>query len=145
MRSLSFGMLFAALLPLPVCLDAREADAVPAADGIGVIQSYCLDFNWGQGRRFAEPGRRSGADPAGHVAWYKAMGANVIQTFAVSCNGFTRPRTDCGIVPLEPTLTRPVDALRGDDRNIAALARAFHNLPIEAVWTAESGFGDPER
>jgi len=33
--------------------------------------------------------RWADADPAKHVAWYKAMGVNVIQTFCVSCNGYS--------------------------------------------------------
>lgn len=37
------------------------------------IKSYCLDFNWGGRRSFVAPGTWAGADPAAHVAWYKAM------------------------------------------------------------------------
>ena len=50
------------------------------------IKSYCIDFNWGEGgpNGFARPGLWADADPAQHVAWYKALGANVIQTFCVS-------------------------------------------------------------
>ena len=53
-----------------------------------------MDFNWGGPKRegwpnaFAAPGVWADASPAMHVAWYEALGANVIQTFAVSCNGF---------------------------------------------------------
>ena len=66
------------------------------------IKSYCLDFNWGGRRRFAKPGSWSNADPAEHVAWYKAMGVNVIQTFAVSCNGYAWYKN--GVVPEQPGL-----------------------------------------
>jgi len=54
------------------------------------IRAFCVDFNWGPGgpNGFAKPGLWADADPAKHVAWYKALGANVIQTFAVSCNGY---------------------------------------------------------
>jgi hypothetical protein len=56
------------------------------------IKSYCIDFNWVRTNRavkpFAAPGIWADSDPAAHVAWYKAVGANVIQTFAVSCNGY---------------------------------------------------------
>jgi len=55
------------------------------------IKAYCLDFNWAptrrRGRPIAKPGQWADADPAEHVAWYARMGANVIQTFAVSTNG----------------------------------------------------------
>ena len=66
------------------------------------IKAYCLDFNWGGRRSFARPGAWAQADPAQHVAWYKAMGANVIQTFCVSCNGYAWYKN--GVVPEQPGL-----------------------------------------
>lgn len=54
------------------------------------IKAFCIDFNWGPKgvNGFAGPGHWGDADPAAHVAWYEKLGANVIQTFAVSCNGY---------------------------------------------------------
>lgn len=58
------------------------------------IKAFCIDFNWlddkqpGWPNRFARPGHWAAASPEEHVAWYEALGANVIQTFAVSCNGY---------------------------------------------------------
>lgn len=66
------------------------------------IKAYCLDFNWGRRRSFAKPGSWRDADPAEHVAWYKAMGVNVIQTFAVSSNGYAWYKN--GFVPEQPGL-----------------------------------------
>ncbi len=70
------------------------------------IKAYCLDFNWaatGRKRKpFAAPGMWAGTDPAQHVAWYKAMGANVIQTFCGSCNGYAWYKN--GVVPEQPGL-----------------------------------------
>ena len=70
------------------------------------IKAYCIDFNWartGRARKpFATPGTWAETDPAAHVAWYKAMGANVIQTFAVSCNGYAWYKN--GFVPEQPGL-----------------------------------------
>lgn len=68
------------------------------------IKSYCIDFNWDLGRRagFAPPGKWAEADPKTHVEWYKAVGANVIQTFAVSCNGYAWYKN--GVVPEQPGL-----------------------------------------
>lgn len=68
------------------------------------IKSYCIDFNWGPGgpNGFAAPGFWADADPAKHVAWYKAMGVNVIQTFCVSCNGYAWYKN--GVVPEQPGL-----------------------------------------
>jgi hypothetical protein len=81
-----------------------DVEANPAS--IKDIKAYCLDFNWaatGRKRKpFASPGTWAGADPAEHVAWYKAMGANVIQTFCVSCNGYAWYKN--GVVPEQPGL-----------------------------------------
>ena len=78
--------------------------ADPAA--IKEIKAYCLDFNWGATSRkrkpFAAPGSWAGADPAQHVAWDKVVGANVIQTFCVSCNGYAWYKN--GFVPEQPGL-----------------------------------------
>jgi hypothetical protein len=68
----------------------------------GEVRSYCLDFNWGESRAFADPGVWSEANPSKHVAWYKAVGANVIQTFCVSCNGYAWYRSE--VVPSQPGL-----------------------------------------
>jgi hypothetical protein len=59
----------------------------PAAEP---IKAFCIDFNWGEGgvAGFAKPGLWADASPQEHVAWYGALGCNVIQTFAVSCNGY---------------------------------------------------------
>jgi len=77
------------------------ADAAKPAEP-EVIKAYSIDFNWVGGRKFAPPGTWSNADPAEHVAWYKAIGANVIQTFAVSCNGYAWYKN--GFVPEQPGL-----------------------------------------
>ncbi|MCH7226101.1 hypothetical protein [Haloferula sp. A504] len=82
-----------------VCPDTVRAAKPAVPDS---IKSYCLDFNWGGRRQFAAPGSWSQADPAQHVAWYKAIGANVIQTFAVSCNGYAWYKN--GFVPEQPGL-----------------------------------------
>lgn len=66
------------------------------------IKAYSIDFNWVGGRKSAPPGTWRNADPAEHVAWYKAIGANVIQTFAVSCNGYAWYKN--GFVPEQPGL-----------------------------------------
>ena len=68
------------------------------------IRAYCIDFNWGPGgpNAFAAPGLWADAEPGEHVAWYKSLGANVIQTFAVSCNGYAWYKN--GVVPEQPGL-----------------------------------------
>lgn len=83
------------------------ADAKTSAAGnskADAIKSYCIDFNWDIGRRagFAPPGKWAEADPKTHVQWYKDIGANVIQTFAVSCNGYAWYKSD--LIPEQPGL-----------------------------------------
>lgn len=88
---------------------AVAARAAPEAP-LDEIKAYCLDFNWGSGEvegekkinNWARPGEWADADPAQHVAWYKALGANVIQTFVVSCNGYAWYKN--GVVPEQPGL-----------------------------------------
>jgi len=77
-----------------------QAAAVPADP----IKAFCIDFNWGEGgaNGFARPGLWADASPEEHVAWYAALGCNVIQTFAVSCNGYAWYRG--GPVPTQPGL-----------------------------------------
>jgi alpha-L-fucosidase len=68
------------------------------------IRAFCVDFNWGPGgpNGFAPPGLWADADPAEHIAWYAGLGANVIQTFAVSCNGYAWYQG--GKIPAQPGL-----------------------------------------
>jgi len=67
------------------------------------IKSYCLDFNWaGPKGHFAKAGTWKDADPKAHVAWHKAVGSNVIQTFCVSSNGWAWYKG--GPVPEQPGL-----------------------------------------
>lgn len=68
------------------------------------IKAYCIDFNWGPGGKhgFAAPGLWAEANPEEHVNWYAKMGCNVIQSFAVSCNGYAWYKN--GIIPEQPGL-----------------------------------------
>jgi len=68
------------------------------------IKAYNIDFNWGEGgpNGFAKPGLWADANPVEHVNWYAALGCNVIQSFAVSCNGYAWYKN--GIVPEQPGL-----------------------------------------
>ena len=71
---------------------------------VEAIKAYNIDFNWGKGgpNGFAKPGLWAEADPMEHVNWYAALGCNVIQSFAVSCNGYAWYKN--GIVPEQPGL-----------------------------------------
>ena len=68
------------------------------------IRAFCVDFNWGPGgpNGFAPPGLWADANPEEHLVWYAGLGANVIQTFAVSANGYAWYRG--GKVPAQPGL-----------------------------------------
>ncbi|MEN6453595.1 MAG: hypothetical protein ABFD10_04990 [Prolixibacteraceae bacterium] len=68
------------------------------------IKAYCIDFNWGPGGRhgFAKPGLWADANPEEHVRWYRGIGCNTIQTFAVSCNGYSWYKN--GFTPEQPGL-----------------------------------------
>jgi hypothetical protein len=68
------------------------------------VRAYCIDYNWGEGgaHGFARPGLWADASPADHVDWYAALGCNVIQSFAVSCNGYAWYKN--GIIPEQPGL-----------------------------------------
>jgi hypothetical protein len=87
-------------------LPAEESrrDGREGREGRDEIKAYCIDFNWGEGgpNGFARPGLWADADPAKHVAWYKTLGANVLQTFCVSCNGYAWYKN--GVVPEQPGL-----------------------------------------
>jgi len=69
-----------------------------------IIKAYSIDFNWGEGgpNGFARPGLWADANPEDHVNWYADLGCNVIQSFAVSCNGYAWYKN--GIVPEQPGL-----------------------------------------
>lgn len=68
------------------------------------IKAFNIDFNWGEGgpNDFAAPGLWSDANPKEHVDWYVQLGCNVIQSFAVSCNGYAWYKN--GIIPEQPGL-----------------------------------------
>ena len=93
-----------AILACALGLPAGAGQSSPAPPVPEVLKAYDLDFNWGPGgpNGFARPGLWADADPARHVAWYKTMGANVIQTFCVSCNGYAWYKH--GVVPEQPGL-----------------------------------------
>jgi hypothetical protein len=80
--------------------ERTEAIVVPRQ-----IKAFCIDFNWVYANgtsKFAPPGHWADASPEEHVGWYEDLGANVIQTFAVSCDGYSWYKH--GFVPSQPSL-----------------------------------------
>jgi uncharacterized lipoprotein YddW (UPF0748 family) len=63
------------------------------------VKAFCVDFNWGA-QGFATPGMYAQASPEAHIAWYRALGVNTIQTFCVSCPGYAWYRSD--VAPAQP-------------------------------------------
>jgi hypothetical protein len=80
-----------------VTSNAQKVEEVP-------IRAYDIDFNWGEGgpNGFAKPGLWADANPESHVNWYADLGCNVIQSFAVSCNGYAWYKN--GFIPEQPGL-----------------------------------------
>jgi hypothetical protein len=94
-------------LPLTVILATcllLTACQQPARQLPETIKAFNIDFNWGPGgpNGFAKPGLWADASPAEHIQWYADMGCNVVQTFAVSCNGYAWYKD--GFVPQQPGL-----------------------------------------
>jgi hypothetical protein len=103
-RVMNYSLATAVLLSLAFVHPADGASKTTAKSASPkMIKAYCLDFNWA-GRRgnFAPPGTWKNADPKAHVAWHKAVGSNVIQTFCVSSNGWAWYKG--GPVPAQPGL-----------------------------------------
>lgn len=79
-------------------------------ENIESIKAFCLDVNWriksDRSREhinnFAPPGAWADLDPAEHVSWCRDLGVNVIQSFAVSCNGYAWYKG--GGIPEQPGL-----------------------------------------
>jgi len=100
MKTLSLPI-FAILFTLVLLSCAEKKVSSPKVED---IKAYNLDFNWGEGgpNAFAAPGLSGDASPEEHIKWYKDMGVNTIQTFIVSCNGYSWYKN--GVVPEQPGL-----------------------------------------
>ncbi len=64
---------------------------IAAAKPNARIKAFCIDFNWGPGgpNDFAGPGVFASASAKQHFRWYREMAVNTIQTFCVSCIGYS--------------------------------------------------------
>ncbi len=51
----------------------------------------------------------------------------------VGLYGFTKPVTGSMMPPVHYYLSKSVDSLKGDERNIAVLARVYNNLPLDFI------------
>lgn len=71
------------------------------------------------------------------LAGWNGQDPKVVVPAAIKANvalyGFVKPMQGYGMPPVNTYLAQNVDSLRGDDRNIAVLARAFRGLPLNDV------------
>jgi hypothetical protein len=84
-----------AAVSIPLAASVRTWPAIGSnrIDIPSQIKSFDIDFNWlydptTKRSQFAPPGHWADANPEEHIRWYGSLGANVVQTFAVSCNGY---------------------------------------------------------
>lgn len=80
------------------------ATAVPRKRVKPPAKAFCIDFNWGPAGA-SPPGMYARADPAEHVRWYRDLGADTIQTFCVSYNGYAWFPSE--VAPVTPGLKVP--------------------------------------
>ncbi len=68
--------------------------------------------------------------------WNKQDPAEVVPAAInekVGLYGFTKPNAGSMMTPVDYYLSKSVDSLKGDEKNIAVLARAYNNLPFNYV------------
>lgn len=85
-----------------------EASSFGANRSGQTIQAFCIDFNWGPG------------------------GPNA-QVAGIGVYGFAKPRPNSMPLPIAMYQSKPIEAFNGNDRNIATLARAYNELPLDAI------------
>jgi hypothetical protein len=81
------------------------------------------------------------------AAWNNADPNVVIPeavTNGIGLYGFCRPSEKNGTISLDKILNEPLTMFHGDERNISALARAYHGKSLDAVWNGET-FVEPAR
>jgi hypothetical protein len=119
-----------ALSVTPMLGAARKSPIVPRQ-----IKMFNIDLNW-WGDKFAPPGHWAEVDPADHVRWCADLGANVIHSYTVSCNGYAWYKG--GIVPPQPGLKH--DYFR-EVRRLAAkrnmLVTGYYCVGSNAKWAED--------
>jgi len=68
--------------------------------------------------------------------WNKQDPAEVVPAAIkekVGLYGFTKPVVGPTMPPVDYYLSKSVDSLKGDERNIAVLARVYNNLPLDYI------------
>ena len=100
------------------------------------IKAFCIDFNWDTAGP-AQPGLFGQADPVAHVEWYRALGANVIQTFCVSYNGYAWYKNST-VAPVLPAMTHDfLPEITELAHRAGMLCVGYFNLSSNPVWKAQ--------
>ena len=100
-----------------------------------IIKSFCIDLNWGTNGP-AAPGMYSQANPTEHLRWLKDLGANVIQTFCVSYNGYAWYKGS-RIAPVTPGLKHDfLPEITGLAHNEGMRVMGYFCLGANPVWEA---------
>lgn len=78
------------------------------------------------------------------AAWNAKSPMKVIpeaKKHGIGLYGFTAPSSSkSGIVDLTKFMHKPYEELKGDQKNISALARSFHGVDLYAQWNGKDGF-----
>ena len=88
------------------------------------VKAFCIDFNWEPSVGCANPGTFTHADPEAHVRWYKDLGANTIQSFCVSLNGYAW-YSNSAVAPVNPGLEKK--------NFLAQLCRCGHDAGMKVM------------
>ncbi len=99
MNGKSMAWIGLAALVLGGCTAGKRSEENRGANPVEKIKAFCVDFNWGP-KGFAPPGMFAQASPEEHLRWYRELGVNTIQTFCVSCCGYSWFRGD--VAPVQP-------------------------------------------
>ena len=60
--------------------------------------------------------------------------------------GFCKPSSNThSLITLKKFMHKPFDTLKGDQKNISALARSYHGVGLNAVWNGADGFLPAEK
>ena len=112
---------------------AQEKKKNAKRTGIKPVKAFCIDFNWATGV-VSPPGMYAQANPSEHIRWYKDLGANTVQTFCVSYNGYAWYQSE--VAPVNPGMKYP--NFLGDMVNlghkIEMKVLGYFNLGANPYW-----------
>lgn len=104
-----------------------------------LVKAFCIDFNWEPNVGYATPGVFTQANPEAHVRWYKELGANTIQTFCVSLNGYAW-YSNSAVAPVNPGLEKKDFLAQMCERghNAGMKVMGYFTFGNNSVWEAKN-------